>query len=204
MSYIGSINWSDCRLARYSTQKAHRLSAGKSARAEIWYEICRLIFNWEQIWLGAGLENKFILPLIDDIELISVCLDKFIFTFELILNIHTASFDFVKSILLFNLFLSSSLPSTWSLVWAELSLSEEWPCFDINGWRKLDRLQRKKTVVREIKWGLPEPWPSKRGLRIGIQLQISPAHISAVLQRLELVGLGEKRSKLTLKCKLEE
>ncbi len=62
------------------------------------------------------------------------------------------------------------------------NLSKEWLCSDVNGCRKARKLKRERKVEREAKGDLREPWTPKRILRIGIQLQIVAAHISAVLQ----------------------
>ncbi len=107
---------------------------------------------------------------------------ELIVTCRLIVNFHTASFDFVDSIPLFDLIPSLSLPSEWSLTWMGFNLSKEWLGSDVNGCRKARKLKRERKAVREAKGDLRESWTPKRILRIGIQLQIIPAHISAVLQ----------------------
>lgn len=113
---------------------------------------------------------------------ISSCLVELIFTFALIVNVHTASFDFLNPIPLLNLILSSNLPFKWSFTGSGFSLSKEWLCCDIYAWRKLRKLKREKKAESGAKRDLWEPWPRNKTLRIGIQLQIIPAHISAVLR----------------------
>jgi hypothetical protein len=113
---------------------------------------------------------------------ISSCLVELIVTCGQIVNCHTASFEFVDSIPLFDLISSSSLPSEWSLIWMGFNLSKEWLGSDVNGCRRARKLKHERKALREAKGDLRESWAPKRILRIGIQLQTIPAHISAVLQ----------------------
>ena len=66
------------------------------------------------------------------------------------------------------------------------SLSKEWLRCDVDSWRKVRKLKREKKAAREAKGDLWEALPPNRTLRIGIQLQMIPAHISALLQSLRV------------------
>lgn len=126
------------------------------------------------------------------------------FTCEFILNFHMISIEFVTLISLFVLMLSLSPLSVRSWSWTGFNFSKEWLCCDVDRWRKMGKPRRENQVVRELKGELClwEALPPYRTLRIGIQLQMIPAHISVTLQGFRVDGSILGRSRLTTKCKV--